>query len=79
MQLSQGKVALAYFFVNIICKIKKQKKGRKKNKWPLDEALVFSEIRHIKTNPKNGGVLIDEERFCVAGRGEAGFGKRVEL
>ena len=50
-----------------------------KNKWPLGETLVFLEIRHIKTNPKNGGVLIDEERFCVAGRGEAGFGERVEL
>ena len=41
--------------------------------------VSFSEIQHIKTNPKNGGVLIDEERFCVAGRGAAGLGERVEL
>ena len=41
--------------------------------------VSFSEIRHIKTNPKNGGVLIDEERFRVTGRGEAGFGEGMEL
>ena len=68
---------MAYFFA--ICKVKKQKGQKKKSKWPLGETLVFSEIRHIKTNPKNGGVLIDEERFCVAGGGAAGFGKRMEL
>lgn len=41
--------------------------------------VSFSEIQHIKTNPKNGGVLIDEERFCVAGRGAAGFNRKMEL
>lgn len=53
--------------------------AEKRNKWPFGEALVFLEIRHIKTNPKSGGVLIDEERFCVASGGEAGFGEGMEL
>lgn len=77
MKISQGKTAMAYFFCNM--QDKEAKKGRKKNKWPLGEALVSPEIQHIKTNPKNGGVLINEERFCVAGRGEAGFGEGMEL
>ena len=41
--------------------------------------LYSRKIQHIRTNPKNGGVLIDGKRFCVAGRGAAGFGKGVEL
>ena len=76
MLLSQGKCPGLFFLpINIRRKIKTQKR----NKWPLGVALVFPEIRHIKTNPKNGGVLIDEERFCVAGGGATGFGERMEL
>lgn len=43
--IKSGKMPWLIFFA--IYKTKTQKKGRKKNKWPLGEALVFSEIRHI--------------------------------